>query len=245
MSGNQDAQEPSHPSRSSNGRQPWRILLVAAVAVVALATGLLVGRGTAPVEPVSDPISTGFLRDMKIHHAQAVQMSTIVHRREPRPDVNYLAEDILTTQQGQIGIMMGFLELSGQTQSSTGKVMAWMGAGHTGDMPGMAGDGEIAALKTLPLPQLREQYLRLMIRHHRGAIPMAEYAAERARNAQVATLAAGMATGQESEIEAMQRMLVEAGLPREPEATGDHSGAGPAPAPADPEQPAHNSRHDG
>lgn len=87
-------------------------------------------------------------------------------------------------------------------------------------MPGMASDGEIAALKTLPLSQMCEQYLRLMIRHRCAAVPIAEYPAERAESVDVAQLAEGMATGQASELEAMHRMLVEAGLAHEPNCTG-------------------------
>ncbi len=62
-------------------------------------------------ERVTDAVSLGFVRDMSAHHAQAVRMSEIAHRRSDDPDLSYLAFDILSTQQGQIGIMTGWPDL--------------------------------------------------------------------------------------------------------------------------------------
>ena len=45
-------------------------------------------------EQVDDPVSVGFARDMNTHHAQAVAMSEIVHRRSDDPEINYLTFDI-------------------------------------------------------------------------------------------------------------------------------------------------------
>ena len=193
--------------------------LLAGVAVVlALATGLILGRGMAAgAEPLADAVSVGFARDMNTHHAQAVAMSEIVHRRSTDPAINYLAFDILSTQQGQIGIMSGWLDVWGQSQSSSGPAMAWMGESHDGPMPGMATAEEIEELNRLPLPAMHEQYLRLMIRHHRGAVDMADYAAANALNPLVARLAANMSAGQASEIKLMQDLLVERGFAPEPD----------------------------
>lgn len=200
-------------------------MLPAALAIltVGLLAGLLLGRGIDGGTPrVDDPISVGFARDMSTHHANAVTMAEIAHRRSTDPELNYLAFDILSTQQGQIGIMSGWLELWGQAQSARGQQMAWMG--HDGPMPGLAADAEIAELKTLPVAAMEEQWLRLMIRHHRGAVPMADAAAERAASPEVARLAEKMSAGQQSEIEAMQDMLRARGVPPEPEASGEHGG---------------------
>jgi uncharacterized protein (DUF305 family) len=195
---------------------------------------LLLGRGMddQDMQPLTDEVSLGFVRDMSVHHAQAVRMSEIAHRRSPDPQLNYLAFDILSTQQGQIGIMSGWLELSQQTQSGSGRTMAWMG--HDGPMPGMASDVEIAELNTLPVPQMEEQFLRLMIRHHRGAVPMAEAAAAGADHAATALLAQKMGQGQQSEIDLMQSMLAARGLPAEPDGTTGAHGASSEPAASHP-----------
>jgi uncharacterized protein (DUF305 family) len=151
-------------------------------------------------------------------------MSEIAHRRSADPELTYLAFDILSTQQGQIGIMSGWLDLWGQSQSADAEPMAWMG--HAGPMPGMATEAELAALDELPVADMEEQWLRLMIRHHRGAVPMADAAAEQATSPQTARLAASMSAGQQSEIDLMQRLLAERGLPPEGEdaATGHGEG---------------------
>ncbi len=146
---------------------------------------------------------------MKVHHAQAVGMSAVLHRRSTDPAVNYLALDILTTQQGQIGIMTRWLDPWGHTQASSRPAMAWMG--HQGPMPGMASSQELAALEQLPLDELEEQYLRLMVRHHEGAVPMASYAAEHATSPDVVRLAGAREQGQLAEIASMQGMLAGAG----------------------------------
>ena len=203
----------------------WLLPAGLALALVAMLSGLLLGRGMTTGAPlVDDPVSLGFVRDMTAHHAQAVQMSEIAHRRSTDPSLNYLAFDILSTQQGQIGIMYGWLDLWEQTQSGSGERMAWMG--HSGPMPGMATAEELAELDTLPVAEMEEQFLRLMIRHHRGAVPMADAAAEGADSADVALLAKKMGAGQQSEIEAMQDLLRERGLASEPEAAGGHGGHG-------------------
>ena len=199
------------------GRTAWRPLLAAFLVVLALGGGLLLGQGMDDGAPrVDSPVDVGFAQDMKIHHAQAVEMSAIAHRRAADPKLSYLALDILTTQQGQIGLMSGYLDLWGQTQTSTGPVMAWMGDEQAGSMPGMATDEQIEALKTLPVPQMEEQFLRLMIRHHAGAVPMAAYQVEHGTSEQLVALARGMEKGQAAEIDLMQSMLMERGLEMEP-----------------------------
>jgi uncharacterized protein (DUF305 family) len=229
---------------SGEGR-PSRALLVPAglaLAVAALLGGLLLGRGMATEGPdrVTDPVSLGFLRDMSTHHAQAVRMSEVAHRRSADPDLNYLAFDILSTQQGQIGIMSGWLDLWEQSQSGSAEPMAWMG--HDGPMPGMATHAEIERLDRLPVAEMEEQWLRLMIRHHRGAVPMADAAAEQAGSPETAALAASMSAGQQSEIDLMQRLLAERGHAPEPDtadaAAGHESGSDEAPA-AEPSHDGH------
>lgn len=210
---------------SSSAAVPRPYLFAGLGVVLALVAGLLLGRGLDPGTPQVDAVSIGFAQDMKTHHAQAVEMSAVLHRRTADPDLAFLALDILTTQQGQIGIMSGWLDLWGATQTTTGAPMSWMD-GHEGGMPGMATREQIAALSSLPVAQLEEQYLRLMIEHHRGAVPMAAYAAEHADRPELAQLARGMERGQASEIALMQDLLERRGLEPQPEGADPHAGHG-------------------
>ena len=224
----QHEHDAAHDGGGRRGLPAWLVPAGLALAIAGLLGGLLLGKGMAAggAERVTDPVSLGFVRDMGVHHAQAVRMSEIAHRRSADPKVNYLAFDILSTQQGQIGIMSGWLELWRQSRSGSEPQMAWMG--HTGAMPGMATDDEIAALDTLPVPQMEEQFLRLMIRHHRGAVPMADAAAARATSPEVATFAGKMSAGQQSEVDLMQSMLAERGFAPEPDDTTSGHPAGGA-----------------
>lgn len=225
-----EAQPPAHDALAPSRSRAWLVPAGLAVALVALVGGLALGRATAGTARVTDEISIGFARDMSTHHAQAVRMSEVAHRRSPDPTLNFMAFDILSTQQGQLGMMSGWLDLWEQPQSGTGKPMGWMG--HSGPMPGMASERELRALDTVPVPAMEEQWLRLMVRHHRGAIAMADAAATGADSPDVALLAKGISAAQQSEINALQGLLRERGLRPEPdEAAGAHGdGHGGPPA---------------
>jgi ABC-type multidrug transport system fused ATPase/permease subunit len=95
------------------------------------------------------------------------------------------------------------LELRYPTDDGTG----------TGDtaMPGMATSEELARLRALSGEELDVYFLQLMLRHHQGGLPMAEYAVEHATVPVVATLAQTMVDGQEYEIGLMESMLAERG----------------------------------
>lgn len=193
--------------------------------MLAAAVGVVIGQHNAPSRALSDPVSVGFARDMQTHHSQAVAMSTPLHRRSDDRELTTLAFDIMSTQQGQIGIMSGWLGLSPESEAGNDTPMAWMGDAHSGPMPGMATVQQVASLDTLPIPQATEQYLRLMIRHHRGALPMAKYAADHAEQPDVRTLAQNMYDAQASEINVLQDMLAARGYALEPEmAGGAHDG---------------------
>lgn len=209
------------PGAMGTTRRQWRLLLVASSVVAALAVGLVLGR-QLDSDGKADAVSVGFLRDMTVHHAQAVEMASAVYRRSDDPKMTYLAYDILTTQQGQIGLMTGWLDRLGASASGSGPAMAWMGEPHDGPMPGMATDAEVESLSNLAVPQMHEQFLRLMIRHHRGALDMARYAADRAGDERVAGLADKMDKGQAGEIALMQDRLAALGVPAEDE--GGHAG---------------------
>jgi uncharacterized protein (DUF305 family) len=202
-----------------------RLALLAGVALVlALGGGLVLGRGmSSDVARVDHPVDLGFARDMRAHHAQAVAMSEIVHRRSPDPELRTLAFDILSTQQGQIGVMNGWLDVW-QPQGRPGPAMAWMGEAHDDPVPGMATTAQIERLDRLPLDAMHEEYLRLMVRHHRVALPMADHAARNATSPLVVRLARSISSGQASEIDLMQDLLRERG--HAPELDADHHAGG-------------------
>lgn len=78
-------------------------------------------------DPANDSADVGFTRDMSTHHAQAVEMANIVYRRTQDPEIALIARDIADTQQFQIGMMTGWLDIWGRSVSSDQPIMGWMG----------------------------------------------------------------------------------------------------------------------
>ena len=124
-----------------------------------------------------------------VHHAQAVQMAEIVRDKTQSDAVRLLASDISLTQQAQIGIMQGELQAWGLSMTGTEPAMGWMGHPTSGPMPGMATPEEIDRLSEAAPEEADVLFLRLMIPHHRAAIPMAEAVLEKTDRPEVEQLA--------------------------------------------------------
>ena len=182
-----------------------------AVALLALLLGGLLGGLTgyrlAHDRPAADSVDVGFARDMSVHHEQAVQMAALVYDRTDDPEIRQLAFDILTTQQGQIGIMSGWLDVWGHDWTSAGPFMTWMGMPVEGLMPGMATAEQMAALRAASGDAADALFLQLMIPHHQAGVEMALVAADKANQAPVRTLATGIVEAQALEIAYMQELL--------------------------------------
>lgn len=209
-------------------RPPWWAYVLVAIGIAALA--FAVGRfstfGSASVAPAPNAADIGFARDMQVHHTQAIEMAMEIYRKTDDEDLRRISYDIATSQAGQRGEMFDWLVQWGLPQTG-GALMAWMTdaasghAGHAGagdgdaatatpatdaelrTAMGMATDAEIADLKSATGVEADCLFLDLMIRHHEGAIPMAEAAADLGSMPRVITVAEAMAQGQQAEIDAM------------------------------------------
>lgn len=177
----------------------------------------------SPTTPSDTSVDVGFARDMRQHHAQAVEMSSLVLDRTNDPAIRTLARDIELTQQQQIGQMYGWLDLWDLPQSSSQSAMAWMGEemdnmpGHdmsnmtAATMPGMASDEEIDMLTQARGEEADRIFLQLMIPHHQGALSMAEAAMNNAETPQVRRLADTILQSQSAELRVLRSMLAERG----------------------------------
>ncbi|WP_406688891.1 DUF305 domain-containing protein [Saccharopolyspora sp. ID03-671] len=203
------------------------VAIVAAFSLLLLgaALGLLIRvpsfEHAAPEATATD---IGFSQDMSVHHQQAVTMATLARERADDVAVRQLAFDIETNQRDQIGRMQGWLSIWNQPAQATGPVMQWMK--ETGEhqhgatampmsdgalMPGMASSEELARLGSLRGPEFDVFFLQLMLRHHQGGAPMAEYGATHAAVPAVRALAENMLGSQGSEMELMKTMLNQRG----------------------------------
>lgn len=180
------------------------------VIVAVLAFWLGTRRSAAPGENSPE---AGFARDMMMHHAQAVDMATLIRDRTEDPEMRQLALDIMLTQQAQIGQMQGWLAVWQYPIASTDPAMMWMDMPATGGMPGMATQAQLNELRDLQGVEADGLFLQLMIAHHRGGVLMGEAALERANSPEVRALAQSIVDAQTSEIAAMQDLLVRKGFP--------------------------------
>lgn len=193
---------------------PWAPIVTVALAVALLAglAGWLIGRDSHPAD---DSVEAGFARDMAAHHIQAVEMALIARDGTASEDIRFLATDIILTQQGQIGIMRGWLDAWSLPPNSSDAPMAWAAGHHDvgehGMMPGMLTRDQITALNDLDGVALDREFLTLMIEHHEGGVVMAEAALDSLDSGPVHRLAQSIVDAQQAEIDLMNDMLTRLG----------------------------------
>jgi uncharacterized protein (DUF305 family) len=195
-----------------------RVVLIGALVVAALviagAIGWLLGHhGSASIGASS--VDAGFARDMSAHHDQAIQMAGYTRDHTTDQSIKLLAYDIETAQYVELGQMQGWLDSWGLSRSSNIRQMSWMHGQHHLEadrlMPGIATQPEITKLLSLTGKPLDIYFLQLMIRHHQGGLPMAQYAAAHAGQSYVRDLARKMVQSQSNEIVTMEQLLRQLG----------------------------------
>ena len=192
------------------------ILAVAALVVAGTGGWLIANRASSSSTSIAaSSVDAGFARDMSTHHTQAITMAGYERDTTTNPSLKLLAFDIETSQENQLGQMQGWLDTWGLSRTSSLPQMSWM-VGHNhvltdGLMPGMATPAQMDQLETLHGNDLDVFFLQLMIRHHQGGLPMAQYAADHATEPYVRNLAVKMVQLQTSEIISMEQTLRQLG----------------------------------
>jgi uncharacterized protein (DUF305 family) len=170
---------------------------------------------TADVSPEHGSNDVLFAQMMIPHHQQAVKMSqTLLAKDGIPPDVRTLAERIVAAQGPEIDHMNQMLQAWGQpavTESSG------MGMDHgmmsDGAGNGMMNDEQMRQLEDAAGADATRIYLEQMIQHHRGAIVMAQNEMDNGHNPEAIALAKEIIAAQEAEINEMEGLLVQDGLP--------------------------------
>ncbi len=188
------------------------VVIAVIIAMIGFTAGMLASRPDHPAEGSAD---VGFARDMSTHHGQAVEMGMIAFQNATLPEVRTLGGDIAITQQGQVGMMQGWLEDWGVGPNSTEPPMSWMPDGQrsmNGNlMPGMATREEIAKLKAAKGTEVDILFLQYMLRHHLGGIHMVDAVLLQNPSREVKDLAETMKKNQTVEITVMKDMLAKLG----------------------------------
>ena len=143
-----------------------------------------------------------FVTDMIPHHQQAVELSALVPARSTDPEVVALAAEISAVQGPEIETLKAFL-----VQWTDGGYGGHQGHdGGAAPMPGMVDDAAMGRLAAERGSDFDRQWLQAMIAHHEGAIAMANTELATGSSSDAKRLAQQIVSGQQAEIERMQRM---------------------------------------
>lgn len=180
------------------------------------------GDGAAPAAeadaPGYAPADAEFVRDMIVHHRQALDMTALAPDRTNSDDMRLLAQRIEETQEFEIDLMRRWLEDRDEPapEPTNGADAHGGHAGHAADhsgmagMAGMASPEQMAALAESEGTAFERMFLELMIRHHEGALVMVDDLLETERGGkepELFMMLSHIDADQRAEIARMQRML--------------------------------------
>lgn len=199
-----------------------RTALVASTAVAALALAACGGSGgsghdmgsmdsslspsTTATASTSDgahnAADVAFAKQMIPHHRQAVEMADLAATRAGSSDVKALAAKIKGAQDPEIRTMSTSLTSWGE------QVPAEMqGMDMASGMPGMMSMDDMDKLKKASGAEFDTLFLRMMVKHHEGAVEMANTEKSKGQYGPTKDLANAVVTAQTSEITQMKRLL--------------------------------------
>ncbi len=145
-----------------------------------------------------------FAQGMIPHHEQAIEMADIA--LDPNMGASGPVHDLATRIKGgqdpEIELMTGWLTTWGQPlQMATDE-------GHEmSSMDGMMSAEEMDALGTMTAADFDKMWMEMMIRHHQGAIAMAQTVKAAGSSPDVLALADQVIAAQQAEIAEMQALL--------------------------------------
>ena len=158
------------------------------------------------VAPQVNSADVEFAQMMIPHHQQAVEMAALVPDRTENLWLRDFAEQVTAAQQPEIDQMTSALESWGQpVDAGQGGDGHDAHAGH--DMEGMMTPEQMTALEGMTGQQFDEEWIRMMIAHHEGAVTMAKTELDQGENPQMKELAQNIIDTQEEEIIELRAQL--------------------------------------
>ncbi|QNE78840.1 DUF305 domain-containing protein [Streptomyces finlayi] len=195
----------------------------ALAAIVAVSALFLTGCGddgngsaaTSPSPTTSISVPAGernqadvdFAQGMIPHHRQAVMMSDMAETRASSEDVKALAEKIKKAQEPEIATMSAWLTAWGEEVPQGMDGMDGMDHGDASSMPGMMNDQQMDDMRGASGNTFDTMFLTQMIKHHEGAVVMAETEKKKGAYGPAKELADDIVTAQKAEIIQMRELL--------------------------------------
>ena len=140
-----------------------------------------------------------YVRDMIVHHRQALDMALLAPRRASNPQVKGIAARIKDAQAPEIQFMTSWLGQQGRPAPEHH-------AAHPG-MPGMATPEQLDQLKAASGTEFDRLFLTLMTTHHQGAIQMSQIVLRDGTHLRIEELATDISVTQMAEINRMQALM--------------------------------------
>ncbi len=161
------------------------------------------------------PFDAQFIDQMTVHHEGAIMSTQAMITDSTRPELQALAEDIITSQREQITQMRNWraqwypdLEptfgMGGSMMAGTEDGESMMGGSMMGSMMGGTGEDESMMGGSAGTERM---YLQMMIVHHQLGVDMAEQAQQDATHPELTDLAAVIAEEQAAQITQMRDYL--------------------------------------
>ncbi len=166
--------------------------------------GTIASAASTPAASDFKAADVEFAQSMILHHQQAVEMAdlaidTTVGANEKVVD---LATRIKGAQKPEMEMMGGWLTAWGQPM----QMDTSMGQGMP-MLDGMMTDDEMNGLRNVKGADFDMMWMQMMIRHHQGAIAMAQTVKTTGSNTDVMDMADQVITAQQGEIAEMETML--------------------------------------
>ncbi|MER7111931.1 DUF305 domain-containing protein [Streptomyces sp. NPDC000229] len=146
-----------------------------------------------------------FAQGMIPHHRQAVDMADLAEGRASAKEVKRLAADIKKAQDPEIRTMSGWLTSWGE--QVPGEDAAADHSGHGDGMAGMMTEQEMDQLEKSSGKAFDTAFLKLMIKHHQGAVAMAKTEQAKGSHQPAKDMADDIIASQSAEITEMEKLL--------------------------------------
>lgn len=156
-----------------------------------------------------------FMQGMMAHHAQALEMTSLVPERTSSADIRLLARRVEMSQLEEMEVMQGWLRGRGEAVPTRSDPHAHHhpAPGRDGEqhglMPGMLTPEQLSRLGEATGPEFDRLFLQFMIQHHEGALAMVAALFEEGggQDPEIFQFASHVDGDQRIEIARMHRML--------------------------------------
>ncbi|MEU4191649.1 DUF305 domain-containing protein [Kribbella sp. NPDC026611] len=141
-----------------------------------------------------------FASEMILHHQQAAQMSSMAAYQANSSSVKKLAAQLDVVRAAEVKQLSAWL-------TGWGAKIPEQSHSHEVSLPGVMTEDEWSEVGRAEGLAFDRLWLRMMIRHHQGAITMAKAGERAGQNSAVVALAKKMQVDQTAEVAAMQQLL--------------------------------------